>query len=136
MLYFSAETDQWSSDEIEKYQQALWKCDKDFFAISKEVEKYFEVPDMYTCKLYKWFKSKTFQYDNEKVYMYNVGFVELPTIHWYFEPLDILNSKIMKIACSYENIWWLNYRLEPKPPKSVFISTTCGKKFVPMNTKG
>lgn len=34
---FSSETDQWTSDEIEKYQQALWKCDKDFFAISKEV---------------------------------------------------------------------------------------------------
>lgn len=32
-----SETDQWTSDEIEKYQQALWKCDKDFFAISKEV---------------------------------------------------------------------------------------------------
>lgn len=35
--YKYQETDQWSSDEIEKYQQALWKCDKDFFAISKEV---------------------------------------------------------------------------------------------------
>lgn len=36
LLVFS-ETDQWTSEEIEKYQQALWKCDKDFFAISKEV---------------------------------------------------------------------------------------------------
>ncbi|XP_034326291.2 transcriptional-regulating factor 1 isoform X3 [Magallana gigas] len=35
--YKYQETDQWTSDEIEKYQQALWKCDKDFFAISKEI---------------------------------------------------------------------------------------------------
>ncbi|XP_062577324.1 transcriptional-regulating factor 1-like isoform X1 [Saccostrea cucullata] len=35
--YKYQETDQWSSEEIEKYQQALWKCDKDFFKISKEI---------------------------------------------------------------------------------------------------
>lgn len=28
-----------------------------------------------------------------------------------------------------------NYRLEQKPPKSVFISTICGKKFAPTNIR-
>lgn len=29
----------------------------------------------------------------------------------------------------------INYRLEQKPPKSVFISIICGRKFAPTNTR-
>ena len=32
-----SESDGWSTEEIESYHQALLKCDKDFFKISKEV---------------------------------------------------------------------------------------------------
>ncbi|CAH1792207.1 unnamed protein product [Owenia fusiformis] len=35
--YRYQETDTWSQEEIEQYNQALTKCDKDFFSISKEI---------------------------------------------------------------------------------------------------
>ncbi|KAK3093940.1 hypothetical protein FSP39_022050 [Pinctada imbricata] len=37
LSYTYQETDSWSTEEIERYQQALWKCDKDFYALSKEM---------------------------------------------------------------------------------------------------
>lgn len=45
------------------------------------------------------------------------------------EKMQVVDKRILhlKIHC--------NYRLEQKPPKSVFISTICGRKFAPTNIK-
>ncbi|KAL5008597.1 hypothetical protein ScPMuIL_014178 [Solemya velum] len=38
LSYIYQESDTWSTEEIEAYQQVLLKCDKDFFKIAKEVK--------------------------------------------------------------------------------------------------
>jgi hypothetical protein len=37
VLKFISENEVWSTEEVEKYLNALIKCDKDFCSISKEV---------------------------------------------------------------------------------------------------
>lgn len=48
-------------------------------------------------------------------------------IFWDIDKMQVVAGKNF----TFEN----NYRLEQKPPKSVFISTICGRKFAPTNIK-